>query len=129
MGAILPMLTPVGSKRPTAMDAADDVTRRLISFVTMSVPPLLPALFRTELPFLSLRHLHKRLTASKTHSKRTIPRQFVVATKGLHSIDRYAHHQGNLFISEAISAQHMDLLFLFFCHSKKHLLQGSLGKR
>ncbi|EJO23000.1 hypothetical protein HMPREF1148_2341 [Selenomonas sp. FOBRC6] len=63
------MLTPIGRKYPAAMSAATGFARRLISFVTISAPPCLPALNRTELPLLSLWYLHKRLTASKAHSK------------------------------------------------------------
>jgi hypothetical protein len=128
MGAILPVLTPIGRKCPAAMSAATGFARRLIPFVTIPAPPHLPTLNRTELPLLSLWQLHQRLAAKETHSRCRTPCQFVVAAKGLHGIDGYAHQQGNLFISEAISAQHVDLLFLFFRH-RKHLLQGSLGRR
>ena len=63
------MLALVSRKRFAAMDAADGLARRLIAFVTILVPPLLPAFCRAELPLFSLRHLHQRLAASKAHAR------------------------------------------------------------
>ena len=128
MGAILPVLTPIGRKYPAAMSAATGFACRLIPFITIPAPPCLPTLNRTEFPLLSLWYLHQRLAAKETHSRCRTPCQFVVAAKGLHGIDGYADRRGYLFVSQSTSAECMDLLFLFFRH-RKHLLQGSLGRR